>query len=81
MWSLAICSIGERLAVRSRHPTALLILEERLKEHQREWLLPPDVNVTALALRILAITATRSGLSLSTNRERGVGSGEALHIP
>lgn len=36
-------------------PHALLILEERLKQHQAEGLLPLDVSVTALALRILAV--------------------------
>lgn len=38
-------------------PHALLILEERLKEHQAEGLLPSTADVTELALRILTIVS------------------------
>jgi hypothetical protein len=45
-------------------PHALLILEERLKEHQADGLLDHDANITEMALKILAISQAPTSRTL-----------------
>jgi len=48
-------------------PHAVLILEERLKEHQAQGLLPPTVDVTGMALKILSIVSCQGSAICPTD--------------